>query len=223
MLNEKPFSNNNSLVFSNDTLKHGDLVYCLVQPGSGAANTTPIASNKISLVINALPVVDVFPADTIIRVGNTVVFRVFVAGNVDNGEWTPANKMKDIQLPAPSTVTLYETTAYTLKVKTNKGCEAFSDAQVQVTKPMVMPTGFTPNGDGANDVFRIPPGIIFELKEFSVYDRWGAQLFFTRNRKNGWDGTFRGKQACPGEYVYMVSAKNDKGSFILKGKVTLLR
>jgi gliding motility-associated-like protein len=42
-----------------------------------------------------------------------------------------------------------------------------------------MPNAFTPNGDGKNDVFRIPPGTSLQLKEFSIYDEWGTKVFST--------------------------------------------
>jgi len=54
-----------------------------------------------------------------------------------------------------------------------------------------MPNAFTPNGDGKNDVFRIPPDATLNLEEFSIYDRWGAKIFSTKNvgeagRQNQW-------------------------------------
>ena len=86
-----------------------------------------------------------------------------------------------------------------------------------------MPNAFTPNGDGINDVFRIPPGILIELKEFSVFDRWGNKIFTTLNSAKGWDGTFKGQQAASGVYVYIIKGSDYKGPVLAKGSVVLVR
>jgi hypothetical protein len=67
-------------------------------------------------------------------------------------------------------------------------CDAVIDSVV--LKPglceLMMPKAFTPNSDGKNDIFRIPPGINVNLKEFSVYNRWGEMIFTTRDISKGW-------------------------------------
>ena len=87
-----------------------------------------------------------------------------------------------------------------------------------------MPTGFTPNGDGLNDVFRVK--YPFPAKEFHlmVYNRWGSEVFETNNINEGWDGTYKGEPSAQGSYVWIISFvdMNNK-SEQLKGIVTLLR
>ncbi|HRN57599.1 MAG TPA: gliding motility-associated C-terminal domain-containing protein, partial [Agriterribacter sp.] len=87
-----------------------------------------------------------------------------------------------------------------------------------------MPTAFTPNGDGLNDVFRIPAGLISSLEQFTVYSRWGEKVFITRNVAAGWDGTIRQTAAHPGVYIYIISGKDENGRVVVwKGTVMLLR
>ena len=86
-----------------------------------------------------------------------------------------------------------------------------------------MPNAFTPNGDGKNEVFRIPPGISLKLKRFSIYDEWGAKVFSTENSSKGWDGTISGKQQATGVYVYIIEGTNEKGKILLKGTFVLIR
>jgi gliding motility-associated-like protein len=86
-----------------------------------------------------------------------------------------------------------------------------------------MPNAFTPNGDGINDVFRIPPGMTLQLTELDVYDRWGMRVFSTRNIGQGWDGTVGGGLAPAGTYVYIVSGSDLKGPVSAKGTVMLVR
>ena len=86
-----------------------------------------------------------------------------------------------------------------------------------------MPNAFTPNGDGFNDIFRIPPKVFLHLEEFSIFDRWGNKVFSTRNINEGWDGRFKGHLLDAGSYVYFISGTNEKGDVRAKGTVVLIR
>ncbi|MDG0974239.1 MAG: choice-of-anchor L domain-containing protein [Crocinitomicaceae bacterium] len=68
-----------------------------------------------------------------------------------------------------------------------------------------VPEAFSPNGDGNNDVFT---GRIFEecVKDFDlrIFNRWGEMIFHSESIYNAWDGTFKGKYAEEGVYVYKI-------------------
>lgn len=70
---------------------------------------------------------------------------------------------------------------------------------------VVVPNVFTPNGDGANDEFRVA---YRSLKEFHcwVYNRWGHLVYHTTNPDKGWDGTIGGRPAAEGAYFYVIRA-----------------
>jgi len=94
----------------------------------------------------------------------------------------------------------------------------------------VLPNVFTPNGDGKNDNFQ-PfdcPAFVQSL-EFKAFNRWGAQVFDTKDVNIAWNGkTKAGKDLAAGQYYYEVtiyfesSQKNAKPATI-KGWVQLLR
>lgn len=91
---------------------------------------------------------------------------------------------------------------------------------------IVMPTGFTPNGDGKNDIFR-PLGAASRYArdyDFEIYNRWGQQVYKTGDASTGWDGYYNGSQAQTGVYAYIIKYKNvlDQNKLI-KGNVTLIR
>ena len=68
-----------------------------------------------------------------------------------------------------------------------------------------MPNAFTPNGDGIDDIFRIPPQVApATIKSFSVFNRWGQKIFYTENGGKGWDGTLNGQMQPEGSYVWMI-------------------
>jgi len=72
-----------------------------------------------------------------------------------------------------------------------------------------IPSGFTPNGDGLNDEFMIY-GEGFKnndnIKSFliRIYDRWGTEIFTSRDANFTWDGTIDGTPASVGTYVYKI-------------------
>lgn len=68
-----------------------------------------------------------------------------------------------------------------------------------------MPTAFTPNNDGKNDVMRPTVKGYISNARFMVYDRWGQTIFSTSNVTQGWNGRHNGVSCVPGTYVYTLS------------------
>jgi len=90
--------------------------------------------------------------------------------------------------------------------------------------PVHIPSAFTPNHDGLNDVFQ--PVIHGSVKEyqFTIFNRWGQKVFETKKYGMGWDGSFQGKPQPPGTYVYRISFKDASGELIEKsGTITLIK
>ncbi len=89
-----------------------------------------------------------------------------------------------------------------------------------------IPNGFTPNGDGLNDIFKplIYPICPVRDYRFSVYNRFGERVFTTSNPKEGWDGNYKGTRAELGAYFYQLrfTGPLDKPYFH-KGDVVLIR
>jgi len=87
-----------------------------------------------------------------------------------------------------------------------------------------MPSAFTPNDDGFNDVFKVK--YPFPVKQFSmtIYNRFGEKIFETYNIGEGWNGNWKGRLQLQGAYVYMISfiGINNRQQY-LKGTVTLIR
>jgi gliding motility-associated-like protein len=89
--------------------------------------------------------------------------------------------------------------------------------------PPKLPNAFTPNGDGANDVFYVRGGPFVEI-DLKIYNGWGELIFRTTDPNFGWDGTYNGTPEINGVYTYTVKAKTVDGvEHERPGKVTLIR
>jgi gliding motility-associated-like protein len=88
---------------------------------------------------------------------------------------------------------------------------------------LFMPNAFTPNGDGKNDVFRIPVSVKINLENFSIFDRWGNKVFSTNKREGAWDGMYKGVRSAAGTYIYIIRGNVNNKKTELKGFVTLIR
>jgi gliding motility-associated-like protein len=88
---------------------------------------------------------------------------------------------------------------------------------------MAVPGAFSPNGDGLNDFFKLPT---FAIETFfiQIFDRWGNEVFQSRNKDFLWDGNKDGS-ACPeGIYAYQLTANGYERQVIQKnGTITLIR
>jgi len=103
------------------------------------------------------------------------------------------------------------------------GCKDSVSKTISLSLLPVLPTGFTPNGDGENDVFIIRGGP-FETVDFRVYNNWGELIFDTDDGNVGWDGTYKGEPAPLGVYTWTFVVNIADGKVVKKsGDVTLMR
>ncbi len=92
-----------------------------------------------------------------------------------------------------------------------------------------LPNVFSPNGDGVNDEFApLFNGNIEVLNyDMQIFDRWGNQVFSSRQLENSWTGNFQGQQLKSGVYLYFIDIeyRDDKGESeaFFKGDISLVR
>ncbi len=120
---------------------------------------------------------------------------------------------------SPSSLTYFVTAT------TSQGCAAADSVHIKVykTKPDIfVPSAFTPNGDGRNDLFMPVAVGIARLYFFRIIDRWGNLLFETKTIGAGWDGLYNGKLQPPGTYVFEVKGSDYEGNIIEKRGTVVL-
>ncbi|HWR34174.1 MAG TPA: gliding motility-associated C-terminal domain-containing protein [Chitinophagaceae bacterium] len=87
-----------------------------------------------------------------------------------------------------------------------------------------LPTAFTPNGDGLNDVVRPYLVGMKGLKSFSVFNRWGNRIFYSVTYGQGWDGRYNGVTQNTGVYVWILEFYDENNKVrVEKGTITLIR
>jgi gliding motility-associated-like protein len=143
--------------------------------------------------------------------------------------WSPPLGLSDTKVRTP--LAIYQATDpdkiyYTIAITDTNKCVVNDRQEVWVfNKPDVfVPTGFTPNGDGVNDVL-LPFYVgISKLDYFRLFDRWGKLIFETNDMKNGWDGLIKGSLGAIETYAWVVSCSDIGNKKIFKkGMVTLIR
>lgn len=149
-------------------------------------------------------------------------------------EWSPSTGLSDVRSTEPI-ATPEETTTYTLTIN-DRSCETRDSILIIVVDPsaldcadLLLPSAFTPNGDGRNDEFGISNGFILdELISFEVFDKWGGRMFYSVPGNTTWDGRAeRGNDTSdyvmPGAYVYRVRYICQGEENQLNGVVNVIR
>lgn len=117
----------------------------------------------------------------------------------------------------------------TLTAETIHGCKDDMSTIVQVLDQLLIyvPNVFTPDGDQYNEVFKPILTSGYDPYDYNlvIMNRWGEPVFESNNSDIGWDGTYRGKLAREGVYVWKIVVKDsyfdDRKEFY--GHVTLLK
>ncbi len=137
--------------------------------------------------------------------------------------WSPPYALNNAQIQNPVSIT-NNNVIYTITASTQNGCKAYDTISVKAFKgpDIYVPTAFSPNHDGHNDVLKATPAGIKAFKYFAVYDRWGAKVFYTTNSAVGWDGLIKGKKQPLNTFAWAAAGIDYTGKPVERtGTVTL--
>jgi len=120
-----------------------------------------------------------------------------------------------------------ESTTYNLSVTDTMNCflKNFEFLVDVIPKYSVdVPTAFTPNGDGINDVIFVDGWGIEQLIEFKIFNRFGELIFSTNDINKGWDGNYKNKLQNIESYTYFIKVKTYENQTLTKtGSIKLLK
>ena len=161
--------------------------------------------------------------DTTIFAGESV--QINVAGNAPHMYWTPTRYLNFSQSNNPIATPMETTNYHVTGVSLFQGCPKTDSFKITVLDPGVfVPNVFTPNGDNLNDVFRVRGGKLDKVQEFRIFNRWGREIFTTRDMNLGWDGKFKGIPQDSGTFFYLIRMARPNGTVVtLKGEFILMR
>jgi gliding motility-associated-like protein len=152
--------------------------------------------------------------------GQSIKLDGSATGNVTYS-WSPQDYLDDPHSPAPIASPPYDVN-YLLTVTSANGCGTNTDdVFVRVYQKIVVPSTFTPNNDGVNDIWNIEALETYPQSTISVYTRNGKQVFQSQGYGKPWDGKFNGALLRAGTYYYVIDLKN--GTPNMSGWVLLVR
>lgn len=173
------------------------------------------ATDSVKILTQLEPPKDFLPENSSFCRGNQLVIKV---PGFSQYLWSDGTNTSKI------TITKFGT--YTLEATDQYGCKGKDTILVYDAHciPFAVPSAFTPNRDGRNDLFRPIITQIVKGYKMSIWNRWGELLYETSNYQAGWDGTFNSTKQASGVYVYLIDFIDTDGVPVkLKGTFTLIR
>lgn len=175
--------------------------------------------------------VNIPPFDSTIVVGDTITLPAEFQNSYVDFTWTPSTGLSCTDCPNPVIQPLGDEATYILTMKdfiTDKVYCTAAEAEFNITiKPemyIALPTTFTPNGDGNNDIIYVKGWGIKTMETFEIYNRWGERVFETDDINVGWDGYYKGTLQNNDTYIYKVLAKSWRETEInAEGHINLMR
>lgn len=144
----------------------------------------------------------------------------------DQYHWSPPLYLNNTNTDSPISLP-EENISYILTVSNSAGCTSTDTIDVMVFKmaaDIYVPSGFSPNGDGLNDILKPLALGMKTIEYFMIYNRWGQLLYSTSAFGEGWNGTFGGKPQDTGTFIWRAAGidylnkRHEK-----KGTVVLIR
>jgi len=137
--------------------------------------------------------------------------------------WTPAQDISSVVDENP-TVNPLETIVYYLSATDADGCFGLDSVIVTVEEVVDPVGGFSPNGDGVNDMFIIDRIEDYPNAVVQIFNRWGNLIFESQaGYPTPWNGTYKGKSLPVGTYYYVIDLNDPEISRLITGPVTILK
>ncbi len=216
-----------------------DTVHCYMLPGKYDISRSLTNANgcRVSVTANQFITVYALPVPTFsyspepVFVSNPLVSFHNLAENTVSWEWNFGDTSIVRSTLSDPQHTYPDTGCYTvtLNVTSALGCKDSSRTLICVDEDFAIyvPTAFSPNDDGINDIFQpVSKGYITDKYEFSIFDRWGLQIFQSQNFTEGWNGHLHnGRYAAQQDiYVWKIVIYDELNKVhTLTGRVALIK
>jgi gliding motility-associated-like protein len=189
---------------------------------------------QVTVNVDQLPTLTLSPQNTTYFPSKAV--QLLATTNANTILWTPTTpeglvpNLNCYNCKNPVFKSDKTSASYDVLVTDANGCTNSAPVTLRIRtecddKQIFVPTAFSPNGDGNNDVLFARGSALNGITIFRVFDRWGNLMFETTNINKGWDGMYQGKLVNPDVYVYYIEApcSFDQRPIFKKGNVTVIR
>jgi gliding motility-associated-like protein len=181
-----------------------------------------VVGDTVTISVLPNPIVNAGVDAEIISGGSTILLGTGATTYI----WSPNTAISDIHVASPE-VNPTATTTYIVEGIDANGCINF-DSVLVVVKPstcaVAIPSGFSPNNDGKNDVFKVLSGCSISNFNMLIVNRWGEIVFESADQSVGWDGMYKEREQPINTYVFYVTGLFDNAEKLnLTGTITLIR
>ena len=220
----------NQLIIETDTLYAGDYdVFLTVTSFEGC---TGVLDSIGALHVNPIPEAKFTYSPTPVLIFNTEVLFNNGSYNATNYQWyfegasILESTLRDPKVSFPEGI--IDDYNVTLIAISEFGCTDTIHQVISVNPEVILyaPNTFTPDGDEHNQRWMVSmEGIDIYKFNMSVYNRWGQIVFESHDLTEGWDGTYNGKIAPEGTYIWKIQAKDffNDSKYMYTGHVNLIR
>jgi len=189
--------------------------YPVIYSYTNSVGCTSIATRNVTVM--PLPRMSL-PNNLVILKGESIEIKTVIPENT-TVRWFPSIGLSDATAARP-TASPDRTTTYTVKITTPEGCQVEGEVTVTVIS-ILIPNGFTPNADGANDSWEIEGIEQYPNCTVEIVNRWGGLLFKSKGYQEKWDGTWEGKPVPVGTYYYLIYLREI--DYKLAGSLSVMR
>ncbi|WP_276134573.1 gliding motility-associated C-terminal domain-containing protein [Polluticoccus soli] len=173
------------------------------------------------VTVKPLPDIKILTRDTFVKYGQSLQL---MASGARIYNWSPVGSLNNANTSFPIATPTEPTTYIAGGIGAN-GCRAFDTVKVDIDyrDNLFVPTGFSPNNDGKNDLFKVANLTFQKVIEFRVFNRWGQEVFMA-NDNRGWDGNWKGEPQDMDTYTYSIKIGFPDGYIeSYRGNTTLIR
>lgn len=189
-------------IFSSSSLQNGDIVSCQIKSSLTCIDQADAVSNTIQVQL------DLTGAPAHFLTGETTICegvpqQLTAAPSFASYLWSTGATTASVSINTSGT--------YWVEVPYNNNLcrirEYITVAARSCNQKLYLPSAFTPNKDGKNDLFKpVIYGLASQYK-LSVYNRWGQLVFTTADPDSGWDGTWNNKLQEGDVFIWVCTYK----------------
>lgn len=180
------------------------------------------ASDTVTVDIFELPVADAGEDEFVFVEEEVTLGGDPATGENNSVDWFPGENLSDSAAFNPTTVIL-ETTTFILTATSPEGCTAQDTVVISIVPEIEIPSGFSPNGDGINELWLIENIGQYPNTVVEVYNRWGDLLYRSAGSYEPWDGKYEGNVVPVGTYYYVIDINEPEFKDEITGPLTILR